>query len=174
MSDSSPGTARFAAKYGLYTAVASIIFYWAEIITGQYRMIDWLSNVILIVGIVFAIREYKQASGGYMTYGQGVGMGAMLSAIAGLGVGFFFLIYLSFDPSIIQQDLELQTRMYEEMGDQWGWSDEEIDQMTDQLRMFLRPSSYFLNYVITYGVFGTICSLIISIFMRKKKDPFAE
>ncbi|NJO01841.1 MAG: DUF4199 domain-containing protein [Bacteroidia bacterium] len=166
MEEKAPGTARIAIKYGLYTGMASVTFYLILFLTNLYFDLNLLSNVILIVGIAYGMQEFKNYNQGYLRYGQGVGLGLMLSAITGFMVGLLMLIYLSLDSNIIETHKQYLIGIYE----QFGYSDEQIDEMV----MLLKPNYYFISMVLGYFITGLVLSLIIAAFKRKDEDIFGS
>lgn len=176
MTQQTTPTTRTALKYGLYVGIASVLLYFLVNITGLRRhpVASISSDVILIVGMVFAMREYKGENRGWMKYWQGVGIGTMVSAITGFLVGIFIMIYLSFNPAIMEYDLQLVLESNEKVGQMMGYTDEMIDQQDEFSRAMVSPPFYFLSYLINYLLFGFIISLVVAAFQRKNKDIFEE
>ncbi|MDX2306528.1 MAG: DUF4199 domain-containing protein [Microscillaceae bacterium] len=168
-------TTRSAIKYGLYVGIASVILYFLLILTGLYRHpVSVMSNVILIVGIIFGMREHKSLNEGYMTYVQGLGLGTMIAVITGFIVGLFMLIYMSADSALLAQELQLNLDNNEKMGEIMGYSDEEIDAMEASTRAIVKPNVYFLIYLFSYLIVGFLFTLLVAAFQRKNKDIFSE
>ena len=175
MTQETTPTTRTAIKYGFYVGIASVILYFLINITGlRLHPVASMSNIILIVGLVFAMREYKNLNQGFMTYGQGLGIGTMLSSITGFMVGIFIMIFLSFNPQVIEQDRQRAYQTNESFGESWGLSDEEIDQQNEISASMMTPPFYFMSYLFLYLIVGFIFTLIIAAFQRKNRDIFDE
>ena len=72
-----PSTARTALKWGLITGIALIV-YSTILYTFSQTTNSALSLIIygiLIIGLVMGMREYRLANDGYMSYGEGMGLG---------------------------------------------------------------------------------------------------
>ena len=171
--DNQTTTARTALKWGLITGIAlvvySIILYTLNQTTnGALSLIIY---GILIGGLIVGMREYRTTNGGYMTYGEGMSLGALLSAVAGLLSSAFTVFYTQVIDPGFQERLVGQVR--DQMEEQGKLSDEQIDQAIEWMQKFQSPGLQFM-----FGLFGTILigvvlSLIIAAFIRRNKtNPF--
>jgi hypothetical protein len=71
---------RYGLIVGMITVIYSLILYITDLqITNQF--LSYVSFLILIVGIYLAHQNFKKENGGYMTYGQGLGIGSLVSLI---------------------------------------------------------------------------------------------
>lgn len=163
--------ARIALKYGLLTSLAIIIFTTIVNVTGLFlnKGLSSLSYVILIVGIVLAMKDFRVANKGYMSYGQGLGLGSMLSAIIGLLGSMFMMFYNQFiDSTIVQQVMDAARQDMESR----GMDDAQIDQAMAFTEKLTSPGIQFFIGVLGFLVTGFIFSLIIAAIMRKEKPVF--
>lgn len=165
--------ARVALKWGLITGVALILYstvlYTLDLTTN--RGMSVIIYVILIGGLVLGMREYRTANAGYMTYGEGMSLGALLSAVAGLLSSVFSVFYTQvIDPGF-------QARITEQVRDQMesagNLSDEQVDQAVEMMGKFQSPGLQFLFGVLGTILIGVIFSLVIAAILRKNKsNPF--
>lgn len=170
-----PSTARIALKYGVLIGLALIIYYLISQLAGlatslSAGVIGFIIMVaMLTVGIIYAIREFKSQNEGFVSYGQGLGLGALSAAVAGLINGIFTYIYLSFiDDSAIKQQMDMQRTMLEER----GMSDAEIDQAMASAATFTGPGMALAGSIILMLILGFILSLIIAAVMKKERNEF--
>lgn len=164
-------TTRVALKFGVLTAVAVIVYSTLINLTGmtQNRALTSLAFVILIVGIVLAMKEYRAQNNTFMSYGQGLGIGSLVSAIVGLIGSMFSMFYMEFiDNTIIQQSMD---KAREDM-EARGMDDAQIDQAMSMTEKFMTPGVMFAMGVLSYVLIGFILSLIIAAIMRKDKPVF--
>lgn len=164
-------TARVALKYGVITAVAVIVYSTIINLAGmvQNRALTSLAFVILIGGIVWAMNDFRTQNNGFMSYGQGLGVGSLVSAIVGLLGAVFSMFYIQFiDNTIIQQSMD---KAREDM-EARGMDDAQIEQAMEISAKFMTPGVMFLMGVLSYLIIGFIFSLIISAIMRKDKPVF--
>jgi uncharacterized membrane protein YeaQ/YmgE (transglycosylase-associated protein family) len=140
-------------------------------VTGmtQNRALTSLAFVILIVGIVLGMKDYRAQNNTFMSYGQGLGIGSLISAIVGLIGSMFSMFYLEFiDNTIIKQSMD---KAREDMETR-GMDDAQIDQAMSMTEKFMTPGIMFAMGVLSYVIIGFIISLIIAAIMRKDKPVF--
>lgn len=160
-----PSTAGIALKWGAIAGLVSIIFSTILYVTGQSnnKLVSSLGLIILIGGIVYAIKEFKSQTGGYMSYGEGLGLGSLVSAVSGLLSAAFSAFYIKFvDDSSIKMAMQQQRLEME----QKGMDDAQIDQAMSIAENFTGPGAIFLFGFIGIVIFGFILSLIISAIMK--------
>jgi hypothetical protein len=164
-------TARTALKYGVVTAVAIMVFTTILNVAGQSQN-KWLAMftyVIMIVGIVLAMKEFREVNKGFMTYGEGLGLGSLVSAILGFLASMFAMVYLKFiDPTIMAQTLEKARADMEAQ----GLDDAQIDRFMEASQKFSSPGIMFAAGVFGYLFMGFIFSLIIAAVIRREKPVF--
>jgi Protein of unknown function (DUF4199) len=165
-----PTTARTALKWGLISGVASMIFITILYVTGQAANSALASAgiIITIVVMILAMKEFRTANGGYMTYGQGLGIGALMAGISGFVSSTYGYIYNEFiDPTLRQQILD---KVRDDLENR-GMDDAQVEQALEMTQKFSSPGLTFLFGIIGAIVIGFIVSLIISAIMKKDK-PF--
>jgi hypothetical protein len=163
-----PSTARIALKWGLITAILIIIYTVVLYITALFKnpSLSWISFLLLLLGVVMALREFKSLNNGYMSFSEGLGVGTLMSAVTGLLGSIFSFIYTNFiDTTIMQQMSDLQREQMESR----GLSSEQIDQAMEMAAKFTSPSIIFLFGIIGYVFFGFIFSLIVSAIVKHSK-----
>lgn len=167
-----PSTARIALKWGLITGVALVLYSAILFTSGQTtnRLLSLMVYAILIAGLILAMREYRTANEGYMNYGDGISVGALLSAVAGLLSSMFSVFYTQvIDPNFYS---ELSEQMRTQLEDQ-GLSDEQIDQAIAIAQKVQSPGIAFFVGILSTVLLGVILSLIIAAFIRRSKpNPF--
>jgi hypothetical protein len=156
-------------RYGLITAVLLIIYGLVLQFTGLYtnQALTWISYLIIAVMVYLAHTAYKDGGDGYMSIGQGLGIGVLLSLVAGVLSSLFSFLYLKFvDDSMIGKIKEMQIEKMEES----GMDDATIDQAMNTVDKMMTPSMMLLMGVLGMLFIGFIISLIISLF-TKKSNP---
>lgn len=166
-----PSTARIALKYGVITAIASIVYNVILILAekNQSQALSSLGLIILIVGMVYAMREFKSENGGYMSYGQGLGIGTLIAAISGLLGATFMMFYTQFiDTNFVQRALDTAREDLERR----GMSDAQIDAGMQFSEKMMSPGLMFAVGVLFSVFFGFIISLIVAAVMRRTRPVF--
>lgn len=156
-------------KYGLINGLVGIIFFTILDFTGmaQSQIGQWSSLVIGAAIIYFAHLEFKKGGDGFMSYGQGLGIGTFLSSIAGLLSSIYVYIYTSFiNPEYVTAVKEKAMMDMEKR----GMSEAEIDQAMKFSESFMTPTAFFIMGIVMSILFGFLLSLVISA-ITKKNSP---
>lgn len=161
-------TTKVSLKWGLIAGIASIVFMTILYVTGAWK-ITWLTSItylILVGAFVLSMKEYKESNKGYMTYGQGLGIGMFISAITGILSAGYGNIYMQFiDTTFRSQMLDFQVEKLEEQ----GLPDESIEKAIETFEKFSSPGLTFLFGVIGVLFVGFLLSLVVSAVMKKNK-----
>ncbi|MER2997781.1 DUF4199 domain-containing protein [Pontibacter populi] len=166
-----PSVTSVALKYGFITALVGVVYTLIIMVAnlGDNRWLSGLSYLILIAGIVLAMKQYKTINYGYMSYGQGLGIGTLVSAIFGLLSGIFVWLYTSF------VDTEYMSRMMEKQSEallDQGMSDEQVEQAMAMTENFQGPLAMILGGLVGAVVIGFLLSLILSAIMKNNRPEF--
>ncbi len=160
-----PTVMSVSMKYGAIMAAVGIAIFVVRIAMGTNPFdsdwTSWIGVVIDIVVIVLAHNAFKDGGDGYMTYGQGFGIGT-LSMLIGGAIGLLFtLLYVNFiDTGIMDAFYTLQEEKMRESG-----------QNEDAIAMGMEWTKklFWVFYIIGIGFFSVLCGLIVSIFTQKKR-----
>ncbi len=168
----STSTAAVGVRYGLLTGLISIIIsfgtYALEL--EQNSAVRFLSIALLIGGIAMAMRSFKEQNAGSMSYGQGLSVGMVVSALVGLLSGIFAYVYtVLIDPSVVTRLLEKGRADLEAKG---TMSDAQIDQaMAFSAKFTTGPAMLIFSILFTL-ILGLFISLIAAAFIKNPKPEF--
>ncbi len=155
---------------GLVLVLYSLLLYFTDQMTN--KNLGYISLVIMIVGLFFGIKSFRDnARGGFLTYGQAVGAGAVISLYAAiLSAIFAYVLYAYIDPDLVQKVLEVSRDKLMEK----GLSDEQIEMSMKISSKFVKPWIMSVSAIFNGVVFGTLISLILGIFLKREgNEPFA-
>jgi hypothetical protein len=159
-------------RYGLILGLVFVVFGLILQMTGlaTNNWISSISYVFLIIAIVMGHNAFKEGSDGFMSIGQGIGIGTLMSLIAGTLSSIFTYIYIKFiDDSMMQM---IKDKQIESMEAQ-GMDDAQIDQAMEIAGKFTSPEMILVFGILAITFFGFILALIISLF-TKKSNPALE
>ena len=169
-----PSTAKIALKWGAVAGITTIIYQTILFVTGMNRnqSLGYVTVVFTIGGLYLAIAEYKRENGGYLSIGEGVGLGVLTATVMGILSSTYSIIYMTYiDPNVMKEGLEIARQ---QMEDQGNMTDDQIDQAMEISQKFSSPGILFLISLIWSALSGAILSLIISAIMRREPaDPFS-
>lgn len=170
-----PSTARVALKWGVISALISIAYSVVMILIDKYQdpsmnTPNFIFGIVVAVGVlIFAMREFRTLNDGYLSYGQGLGVGTLTSAVAGVISGIFTFIYVRFiDPTVMDKSLD-------RVRDEWerqGMDESAMEQAEKLTSMMMTPGALFLITVLGSLFIGFILSLIIAAVMRRDRPMF--
>lgn len=150
-------------KFGFISAGISIFFFLVLTLTGMNAFDNkwnWVGLVISIALLIFAHKQFKDQGDGYMSYGQGVGIGFWIALISLLIGGLFTFIYVSFiEPTGMDAFYETQRIGMEEK----GMPDDQIETAITWTKKLFWPIYIFFGLF-----FGMLVAVIVSIFTQKK------
>ena len=175
-----PSLVKTALQFGLYTGLALVIYTLLLIITGLDLnfALGMVSFAILVGGIVLALKAFRQQNGGFMTYGQGLGAGALTSLVVGLLVSLFSVIYSFYvDPSQRERQLKYTVEKSEEMMKKFNAPEGDIDTAVEKVREDFNntgPVKTLFTGMLTYAIIGSVLSLVIAAIMKKNPGVFAQ
>jgi len=164
-------TARVALKYGVLGSVVIMVYSTILNVSGlsQNKILSALSFVFMIAAIVMAMKNFKEQNKGFMSYGEGLGVGSLVSAIMGLLSSAFTMFYIQFiDNTLLTQSMD---QVREDM-ERRGMDDSQIDQAMEYSQKFMSPGVVFVMGVFGYVLTGFIISLIIAAIIRRDKPIF--
>ena len=176
-SESSASSSIIALKYGFISGLLSFLFStlinvmgWAEQFQESISWVSTIWSLVLSVTIIFlCLKEFREQNGGYISYGQGLGLATLLGAITGLVAGAFNYIYIQFiDNTVIQRQMDIAR---ERMEDQ-GLSASQIQSAEEMTSMFLNPGIQFVIVVIMSVIFNFLLGLIVSAVVKREKSVF--
>lgn len=159
-------------KFGLMTGGAlilvSLLFYVMDIPRDSW--IQYLSFLLLIGGIILGTVQFRDKhSGGFLSYGRCLGSGVLISLAVGVVMAvYIYLFFKFFDPGEIAKMIEMAEQG---MVDK-GMNDQQIDQAMAMSSKMMTPAIMAVLNIFSMVFWGTIFSLIISIFLKKNDESF--
>jgi hypothetical protein len=160
-----------AVKYGLISAFLGIIFFLAVDLSGQSgnQTLSWIGVLILLAVIYFAHKEFLSGGDGFMSYGQGLGIGTLLSLISGLISGLFTYLYVTFINTSFVDDIRDKALMDLE---EQGLSDSQIEQAMKFTESFTSAEALFILGIVSSVFLGFILSLFVSAITKNSRPEF--
>jgi hypothetical protein len=154
---------RYGVIYGVISIAYFLVLMMANIDMSQ-GLGRWGGSIIAIVVVIMAHKYFKDNGIGFMTYGQGVGIGFWIGLIASVISSIFTYIYAKFiDPGFTDMIREKAITDMEKQGQ----SDEQIEAAMKFVEMFTTAEA-LLFWGLFFGILTlVVIALIISIFTQK-------
>lgn len=160
---SKPTVRSVGLKYGAVSAVVNIVFFLILALSGLGAFDNkwgWIGMIFSVIILYLAHKNFKDDGDGFMSYGQGVGIGFWISLVSIVIGALFTYTYANIiDPATMESFYEKQ---YEQMQEK-GMQDEQIEMAVSWTKKLFWPI-----YVVFGIFFGLIVALIVTIFTQKK------
>lgn len=150
--------------YGLYAGLVSVVIFIIVSASGLNPFgggLNYIGTVASIVLLVLAHKKFKESGDGYMTYGEGMGVGfwfTLISCILALGVMYVYINFVDYSPLQLMLDEQL-AKMQEQ-----GQPEEAVEMATEWTKKLFWPMAVLGGFI---G--GIIIALIVTIFTQKKR-----
>jgi phage shock protein PspC (stress-responsive transcriptional regulator) len=165
-------------KYGLIVGATGILLSLITYLLGLDKTdvgeyIGWINIPIMVVAMVFAIKERREKEfGGYMEFGKAFGTATMVVLIATAITAVYTYFYMSIiNPSYREYALQKQITKMEEK----GMPQDQIDTAMHYTEKFMTPT--MMSVFVFFGglVMGIIVALIVAAIMKKSNpNPFND
>ncbi|TYP71683.1 DUF4199 domain-containing protein [Aquimarina intermedia] len=159
-------------NYGLLLGIVSVVFGVILYVTDSYMDQNWMHSLIgfliLIGAIVYGIKAYKTANGGFLTLGEGIKVGIGIALVGGLiSVVWTLLLMQVIEPDMMERMAEVsREKMQEQYPD---FTQEQLDQSAAMAEKFSSPFIISAFSLLFNLFFGFIFALIASLVMQKKQ-----
>jgi hypothetical protein len=170
MEENTPSTGKSSLTYGLYLGIALIIASVIVYLSGNVfaKWSQWVTYIVMIIGIVTAQLNYRKKAGGIMSYGQALGLGVLTAFFASILLAMYsYVLYELIDPSLKNQ---IVLKMEEQLVTQGNLPEEQISLITKMISTLYKSPIREIIAVFNGTFTGLILSLITSIFTQKKPD----
>ena len=155
---------------GFTGVVYSLVMYFLDLTFNQVQ--GYIFIVIQIVLLYIMLKSYRENfMHGQITYGQSVGAGVVIflySAI--IGAIFMYILYTVIDSGLTEKQLAF----VEEKMLQKGAPQEAVDAGMAIQRKIMKPEIMAPFSILGSMLWGTIISLIVSIFIKKEGNPLID
>ena len=160
----------YGAIIGLSLVVYSVLLYIAGLTFNT--TLEFFEYVILLFGIYFGTKVYRDKSlGGFISYGNALGLGVLITVFVGIITVFFSFIMMRYvDPGLVDKYMLIAEEKLEKS--RFVPADQ-IDPALERTRKAITAIWSIPVGVLTFAFFGFIISLITSAFVRKDPNPVA-
>jgi len=163
-----PFTTRKAGSlYGLYYGAFLVVFSYLLYSTklDENLLLNLIGWGIYIGVMVMAMRKFKEGNEGYMSFGQGMGIGFFYTLVTGIISSLFDTFYLTVvNPQLLQYQLDKSIAIFESNP---NMTDEQLETMAELAQTFSHPVILFFIALFGAFVIGIIIALIVAAVIKK-------
>jgi len=156
-------------RYGLILGLISIFYFLIFAMSDldmQSGLGRWGTTLIAIVIVFLAHKFFKDNGDGFMSYGQGIGIGFWIGLTSSVLSSIFTFVYVKFiDDSFITK---IRDKAMEDMQAK-GQSEDQIEMGMKFVDMFTQPLAMLLFGLFIGVLILVIVALIMTIFTQKPK-----
>ena len=160
----------YGAILGVVGVIYSLLVYYLDLTFNQTQ--GYVLIVIKIALLLYLLKSYRDNyCFGNITYGQSVGAGVIISLYGAIILAFFmYLLYSVIAPEIIDKQLAFA----EETMMNRGIPQATVDAAMEIQKKLIKPG--FMAFMSIFGnmFYGTVISLIVSIFIKKEVNPLID
>jgi hypothetical protein len=160
---------------GLILALAGIVYslvmYFLDLSLNKTQ--GYVFILVQIILLYFLLKSFRDNyMHGQITYGQSVGAGVIISLYYVLLMAVFtYILYSVIDPGLIAKQI---VQAEEAMRAKGNLSEAQVEAGMKFTEKFMKPGIMSISSVIMGMIWGTIISLIVSIFIKKEGNPLLD
>jgi hypothetical protein len=156
---------------GMVAVVYSLLMFFLDLSLNKAQ--GYIFMVIEIILLYFLIKSYRDNFlHGQITYGQSVGAGVIIFFYSAIITAIFSYILFAFiDPGLIAKQMALTE---EGMRAKGNMTEAQLETAMKFSEKFMKPGIMAFSGIFFSMIFGTIASLIVSIFVKKEGNPLID
>lgn len=163
---------KIAINFGLLLGLLSIIVQVISYVTDTHIDRPWwvsvLGTVITIGVIVFALKAFKEANGGFLSLGEAIKIGLAISVISGIIAAIFNYIFITvIEPDFVVKTLEFTRENMIEQSPEM--TEEQIQMGLDMTEKFMQPWILSAIVIVASLFLGFVISLIAGLVMKQNR-----
>lgn len=163
---------KFVINYGLILGLIMVLLGVVMYVLNFHLEPHWsftvISSLVFILIVVYGIKAYKKANGGFLSLGEGLKIAVGIALIAALLTGLWtILLSTVIEPDYMDQAIELQREKAFEMNP--NMTDEQWEKGLEMSAAFRGPWITFTATLVMYMLFGLIVGLIAGAIMKQKR-----
>jgi quinol-cytochrome oxidoreductase complex cytochrome b subunit len=163
---------KFVLNYGLILGLIMVVLGVVMYVLDYHLQPHWsltvLSSILFILVVVYGIKAFKKANGGFLSLGEGIKVAVGIALIAAILTGVWtVLLSTVIEPGLTEQAIEIEREKAFEMNP--NMTDEQWEKGLEMTEVFRQPWFSFTAILIMYMLFGLIVGLIAGAVMKQKR-----
>ncbi len=162
-------------RIGFFAGIISIVVLATELYLGLNEtswgtVFEFASFFILAVSSYLAVKEKRETEGGNISFNKAFMSGLMTCFVVALMVGAFSFVFTKYiNPQMTEQMVQRAKQVMEER----KLSPEQIKTGMENIRSMYSPKGQFTMSTGTTMLYALFISLVVAVFMSKKKKDLS-
>ena len=167
-----------AARYSIYAGLAILVLSALHVFVFMYPNISWemaevagyLTMILSMIFVFMGIRYYRDhVNNGFLTFGQGLKLGALIVLVPAVTFGLFDILYTQvINPAWADEYFGYQIEKIK-ASTPAGQVEEKLSRLQKNRVMFSNPLFQFLLMAATVFIIGLIVTIISALTLRHHK-----
>jgi hypothetical protein len=155
---------------GLVGVVYSLLMYFLDLFLNKTQ--GYIFMLVMIFLLFYLLKSYRDNyRHGQITYGQSVGAGVIIVLYYAIIMSAFsYILYAIIDPGLVAKQLAAA----EEQMVSRGTPQAAIDAGMAFTEKIMKPGIMAITGIFITMLYGTVISLIVSIFVKKEGNPLID
>jgi hypothetical protein len=151
--------------------VYSLIMYFLDLTLNSAQ--GYVLILIQFVIMFFLLKSYRDSYlHGQISYGQSVGAGVIIYLYSVILTSLFsYILYTVIDPGLVAKQVAMAEQGMRAKG---NLTESQIDAAMKFTEKFMKPGFMVITGIFAGMLFGTVISLIVSIFVKKEGNPLID
>ena len=151
--------------------VYSLVMYFLDLTLNKAQ--GYVFMIVLLVMLFYLLKSYRDnVMHGMITYGQSVGAGVVINVYYSIIMALFtYILYKYIDPGLIAKSL---AQAEDAMRARPGMTEEAVEAGMKFTSKLLKPGFMLIMGLVASIFWGTILTLIVSIFIKKEGNPLID
>jgi Protein of unknown function (DUF4199) len=151
---------------GIIAVIYTLIIYAIDFMFNPYQ--GYVFYIIQAVALFIFIKSYRENyKNGFITYGQAVASGVVISLFTAIIYAIFiYILYAFIDTDLVNKQLAFIEETFVKAGLPQAF----IDSGLKMQKKFLQPTIYAPIKLFSSFLSGTILSLLVAIFIKKESN----
>jgi hypothetical protein len=151
--------------------VYSLIMYFLDLSLNKTQ--GYVFILVQVVVLYFLLKSYRDNFlHGQITYGQSVGAGVIICLYYAIAMAIFsYLLFTIIDTGLVTKQLAMTEDAMRAKG---TLTEAQIDTAMSFTKKFMKPGIMSFSGIVVNIIWGTVLSLVISVFIKKEGNPLID
>jgi len=173
MNENVPSNSKIALNNGVIIGIV-LIFYALLLWIFNVDRENWLqyfSYLFMLVGVVLAVKQYREKNNGFLTYSQAFSNGFLTLLFAGILTSVYSFVFFQFiaPEEVLKMVETAEEQMYDRNP---NITEQEVEVAMGYAKMFMTPGALAIIVLFFNTIASLLIAAIVAAFMKKEEQQF--